>query len=195
EPARSPPISRSRRPPWLSIWAMCLKRPEPIGRLILLPSFSPRLRRSPPLMRAKQESGNEQGYPSRYRHGHRDTDSSNCVTLAAEPGRSAELARPGYKGYPLLIDQRWRPRTRTIDSQPIGRANERKMGNVPRDGSIGARENFDNRLCSGAITTDGPCRNRRTRSRRLARDGRFSKRRAQRAHGTGHELLGNRNLR
>lgn len=32
-----------------------------------------------------------------------DTDSSNCITLAAEPGHSAELACPGYKGYPLLI--------------------------------------------------------------------------------------------
>lgn len=32
-----------------------------------------------------------------------DTDPSNCITLALEPGYSAELACPGYKGYPLLI--------------------------------------------------------------------------------------------
>ena len=32
-----------------------------------------------------------------------DTDFSNCTTLAVEPGQSAELACPGYNGYPLLI--------------------------------------------------------------------------------------------
>lgn len=32
-----------------------------------------------------------------------NTNSSNCTTLSAEPGYSAELACPGYKGYPLLI--------------------------------------------------------------------------------------------
>ena len=32
-----------------------------------------------------------------------DNDFTNCTTLAAEPGQSAELACPGYKGYPLLI--------------------------------------------------------------------------------------------
>ena len=38
-----------------------------------------------------------------WRSAYTDTDSSNCITLAAEPGDSAELACPGYKGYPLLI--------------------------------------------------------------------------------------------
>ena len=38
-----------------------------------------------------------------WRSAYTDTDSSNCITLAAEPGHSAELACPGYKGYPLLI--------------------------------------------------------------------------------------------
>lgn len=38
-----------------------------------------------------------------WRSAYSDTDSSNCITLAAEPGHSAELACPGYKGYPLLI--------------------------------------------------------------------------------------------
>lgn len=32
-----------------------------------------------------------------------DNDFTNCTTLAVEPGQSAELACPGYKGYPLLI--------------------------------------------------------------------------------------------
>ena len=38
-----------------------------------------------------------------WRSAYTDTNSSNCITLAAEPGHSAELACPGYKGYPLLI--------------------------------------------------------------------------------------------
>jgi len=38
-----------------------------------------------------------------WRSAYTDTDPSNCITLAAEPGHSAELACPGYKGYPLLI--------------------------------------------------------------------------------------------
>lgn len=32
-----------------------------------------------------------------------DIDVSNCITLATEPGYGAELACPGYKGYPLLV--------------------------------------------------------------------------------------------
>lgn len=32
-----------------------------------------------------------------------DNDFSSCITLAVDPGHSAELACPGYKGYPLLI--------------------------------------------------------------------------------------------
>lgn len=32
-----------------------------------------------------------------------DNDFTNCTTLAVEPGQSAELACPGYKGYPLLV--------------------------------------------------------------------------------------------
>ncbi|MFC5386795.1 hypothetical protein ACFPLB_12575 [Aquamicrobium segne] len=38
-----------------------------------------------------------------WRSAYTDTGSSNCITLAVEPGQSAELACPGYKGYPLLI--------------------------------------------------------------------------------------------
>lgn len=33
------------------------------------------------------------GLSFRYRHGHRDTDFSNCVPLAAEPDHSAEPVR------------------------------------------------------------------------------------------------------
>ena len=32
-----------------------------------------------------------------------DNDFSTCITLAVDPGYSAEMACPGYKGYPLLI--------------------------------------------------------------------------------------------
>ncbi|WP_333682933.1 hypothetical protein [Pontibaca methylaminivorans] len=38
-----------------------------------------------------------------WRSAYTDTDSSNCITLSVDPGYSAELACPGYKGYPLLI--------------------------------------------------------------------------------------------
>ncbi|MFC5384430.1 hypothetical protein ACFPLB_00425 [Aquamicrobium segne] len=38
-----------------------------------------------------------------WRSAYTDTDSSNCVMLATDPGYSSELACPGYKGYPLLI--------------------------------------------------------------------------------------------
>src|SRR5690554_2328862 len=38
-----------------------------------------------------------------WRSAYTDTDPALCTTLAVDPGYSAELACPGYKGYPLLI--------------------------------------------------------------------------------------------
>lgn len=38
-----------------------------------------------------------------WRSAYTDTDASGCTILASEPGRSSELACPGYKGYPVLI--------------------------------------------------------------------------------------------
>ena len=38
-----------------------------------------------------------------WRSAYTDSNSSACITLATDPGYSAELACPGYKGYPLLI--------------------------------------------------------------------------------------------